>query len=96
MDTDTVIYSQEYRHKGREFLVWSYLCANEEGSTMLFAYQCDGVTIEGLPDRDNAVRQARQHIDKLPAEPVEETPVVDAPSESQERQGQQQTELAFA
>jgi hypothetical protein len=94
MTTTNVIYSQTYQYQGRQFLVWSYLDANEEGSVMLFAFQCDGVTVEGLPDRDNAVGQARQHVDKLLAEPVEEAPVVDAPQASQGQQ--QQAELAFA
>jgi hypothetical protein len=92
MNTGTVIYSQTYGHKGHEFLVWSYLEANEGGSAMFFAHQCDGVTVEGLPDREEAVRQARRHIDHLPSEPVEESPVAEAPQASQ---GPQQSELAL-
>jgi hypothetical protein len=94
MNTGTVIYSQTYTHQGREFLVWSYLAANEEGSVMLFAHQCYGATVEGLPDRGTAVRQARKHLDALPAEPAEEAPVAEA---LQALQGQQQqAELALA
>src|SRR5436190_838407 len=82
MNTETVIYSQAYTHKGHEYLVWSYIYATKQGSTMLFAYRAEGATVEGLPARDNAVRQARHHIDSLPPDPVEETLAVDAPQAS--------------
>ena len=86
MNTGTVIYSQTYSHRGHEFLVWSYLATNEGGSVMLFACQFDGVTVEGLPDRSEAVRQARRHLDALPSEPAEEGP---------QAIREQQSELAF-
>jgi hypothetical protein len=94
MTTTNVIYSQTYQYQGRQFLVWSYLDANEEGSVMLFAFQCDGVTVEGFFNRDNAVAQARKHIDNLSAEHAEpESEPVDT---GQQRGQCQQAELELA
>jgi hypothetical protein len=88
MNTEIVIYSQTYTRKGHEFLVWSYL----EGGGMMFALQCEGLSLKGLDSREEAVRQARKHLDHLPAEPAEHSTLADAPQASQE---QQQSELAL-
>jgi hypothetical protein len=86
--TETVIFSWTYRHKGREFAVWSYLDGkNAESSSMLFAFSLEGETVVGLPDREQAIRKARQRGDELPAKAVEEMPAAGPP---------QQAELALA
>lgn len=90
-----IIYRQTQTHKGYEFAVWSYLDdPNPEKSTMRFAFQVEGVTVDGLPDRAGAVRKARERIGKLPAKPVEAMPAMDA---LQTMQGQppQQAEVAL-
>jgi hypothetical protein len=59
-----IIYGQTQTHKGHEFAVWSYLDdPNPEKSTMRFAFQVEGVTVDGLPDRAEAIRKARERID---------------------------------
>ena len=90
-----IIYRQTQTHKGHEFAVWSYLDdPNPEKSTMRFAFQLEGVTVDGLPDRAEAVRKARERIDKLPAKPGEATPGRDAPQTIQGHPPQQ-AELAL-
>ena len=91
MSAETIIiYSQEYRHKGHAFSVWSYLSGPDpERSTILYAYRIEGVTVAGFPYRAEAVRKARQRIDELPAKEVEETPTADPPQASQGKQSPQ-------
>jgi hypothetical protein len=68
MSTVITIYRQTYRHRDREFTVWSFLSSSDpESSSLLFAFQSEGETVEGLADRAEAIRQARQRIDKRPA-----------------------------
>jgi len=89
VNAERVIYSQVYKHKGRQFTAWSYLDGKDaESSGMLFAFSLEGETVEGLPDRAEAIREARQRIDRLPAKPVEETPAPDPPQASQGQQPQ--------
>jgi hypothetical protein len=90
MNTETVIYSQTYSHKGHEYVVWSYT----KGGGMSFACQGEGLSLKGLDSREEAVRQARKHLDHLPAEPAEHSTLAEAPQASQEQQ--QQSELALA
>jgi hypothetical protein len=95
MSTVITIYRQTYRHRDREFTVWSFLSSfDPESSSLLFAFQSEGETVEGLADRAEAIRKARERIDELPANPVEETPSANPP---QARQGHppQQAELAL-
>jgi hypothetical protein len=74
------IYSQTYTHKGRAFSVWSYLDdPDPKRSTLRFAFQAEGEAVEGLADRAEAIRQARQRIDRRPAEPGEATPGREVP-----------------
>jgi hypothetical protein len=54
---------------------------------MLFAFSLEGETVVGLPDREEAIRKARQRGDELPAKAVEEMPAAGPP---------QQAELALA
>lgn len=69
------IYRQTYTHKGRAFSVWSYLDdPDPKRSTLLFAFQAESETVEGLADRADAVRKARERIDQRPPEPGEATP----------------------
>ena len=91
-DPETIIiYRQAHTYKGREFAVWSYLDdPDPQKSTMLYAFQVEGVTVAGIQDRPEAIRQARQRIDGLPAKPVEATPAADAPQANQGPQQRQQ------
>ena len=74
MSLALTIYRQTYIHKGRAFQVWSYLDdPDPERSTLLFAFQAEGETVEGLADRADAIRKARERIDRRPAEPGEAT-----------------------
>jgi hypothetical protein len=94
MNAERVIYRQEYAHKGHAFSVLSYLDdPDPKRSTMRFAFRVEGVTVEGLPDRAEAIRQARRRIDELSAKPVEATPAADPPQASQD-QNPQQPEVA--
>ena len=80
MNTETVIYSQAYRYRDRSFEVWSYLDdPDPASSSLLFALRVEGETVEGLADRADAIRQARERIDRRPAEPGEATPGMDVP-----------------
>jgi len=90
MSAETIIiYSQEYRHKGHAFSVWSYLSGlDPERSTILYAYRVEGVTVKGFPYRAEAVLKARQRIEELPAKQPEKTPAADPPQASQEQQQQ--------
>jgi hypothetical protein len=73
MSTAITIYSREYTHQGHAFSVWSYLDdPDPKRSTLLFAYRAAGVTRVGLPDRKDALRQARRHLDALPDPPDSE------------------------
>jgi hypothetical protein len=91
MSSAITIYSREYAYKGHAFQVWSYLDNPDPNrSTLRFAFQAEGETVESLPDRAEAVRQARQRIDELPAKPVEETPAADPPQAIQAQQAKQQ------
>jgi hypothetical protein len=84
MNTAITIYSQGYTHQGRAFSVWSYLDdPDPERSTLLFAYRADGVTHVGLPDRKEALTQARRRLDALPDQPDEKTAVDEAPMAGQ-------------
>ena len=75
-----IIYSQVYKYKGGEFQVWSYLSSSDpQSSSLLFAFQSGGETVEGLPNREDAIRQARERIVELSPEPVETTPAADQP-----------------
>jgi hypothetical protein len=75
MSPAITIYSQTYTHKGRAFQVWSYLDdPDPKGSTMHFALRVEGETVEGLADRAEAIRKARERIDKRPAAPVQASP----------------------
>ena len=78
------ICSQTYTHKGYAFQVWSYLDDPEpQKSTMRFAFRVEGETVQGLSDRKEAVRKARQRIDELPAKSVEEMPAAGPPQANQ-------------
>jgi hypothetical protein len=80
MSPAITIYRQTYTHKGHAFQVWSYLDdPDPKRSTLLFAFQAEGETVEGLADRADAIRKARERIDRRPAEPSEATPGRDAP-----------------
>jgi hypothetical protein len=85
MSPAITIYRQTYTHKGRAFQVWSYLDdPDPKRSTLLFAFQAEGETVEGLADRADAIGKARERIDRRPAEPGEATPGRDG---AQTRQG---------
>jgi hypothetical protein len=89
------LYRQTYTHKGRAFQVWSYLDEPDpKGSTLHFALRVEGVTVQGLSDREEAIRKARQRIDELPAKAVEEAPATDPPQASH-RHPPPQAELAL-
>jgi hypothetical protein len=95
MSPAITIYRQTYNHKGRAFQVWSYLDGPDpKRSTLRFAFQAEGETVEGLADRAEAIRKARERIDRRPAEPGEPTPGREVP---QTRQGHPppQAELAL-
>lgn len=93
--TEIVIFSWAYRYWQREFSVWSYLSSSDpNSSTMRFAFQVEGETVTGLPGRADAVRQARERIDRRPAEPGQATPGRDAPQTTQGHPPQQE-ELAL-
>ena len=78
MSPAITIYSQTYTHKGHAFQVWSYLDdPDPKRSTLRFAFRVEGVTVQGLSDREGAIRKACQRIDELPAKPTEETPAAD-------------------
>jgi hypothetical protein len=95
MSPAITIYRQTYTHKGHAFSVWSYLDdPDPKRSTLHFAFQAEGETVEGLPDRADAVRKARQRIDSRPAEPGEATPGIDPPQAIQGHPPQQ-AELAL-
>jgi hypothetical protein len=95
MSPAITIYSQEYNHKGHAFSVWSYLDdPDPERSTMGFAYRAAGVTRAGLPDRQDALRQARRHLDALAAPPDEQTAVAEAPMAGQAQQQHQQQAIS--
>jgi hypothetical protein len=95
VNTETVIYHQTYTHKGYAFCVWSYLDdPDPKRSTLHFALRVEGETVEGLADRADAIRKARERIGKLPAEPGEATPGIDAPQRIQGHPPQQ-AELAL-
>jgi hypothetical protein len=80
MSPALTIYRQGYTHKGRAFCVWSYLDdPDPKRSTLRFAFQAEGETVEGLADRADAVRKARERIDRRPAEPGEATPGMEVP-----------------
>jgi len=98
MSPAITIYRQGYTHKGRAFCVWSYLDdPDPKRSTLRFAFQAEGETVEGLADRADAIRQARERIDQRPAEPaepVQATPAADAAPASPDEKPQQ-AELAL-
>ena len=84
MSPAIIIYSQTYTHKGRAFSVWSYLDdPDPKRSTLRFAFQAEGETVEGLADRADAVRKARERIDQRPPEPGEATPAAAPPQQSE-------------
>ena len=84
MNPETVIYRQAYRYRDRSFEVWSYLDdPDPASSSLLFAFQAEGETVEGLADRANAVRKARERIDQRPPEPGEATPAAVPPQQSE-------------
>jgi hypothetical protein len=95
MSPAITIYRQTYTYKGHAFQVWSYLDhPDPKGSTMHFALRVEGEMVEGLADRAEAIRQARERIDRRPAEPGEATPGREAPQTSQGHPPQQ-AELAL-
>jgi hypothetical protein len=95
MSPALTIYRQGYTHKGRAFCVWSYLDdPDPKRSTLLFAFQAEGETVKGLADRAEAIRKARERIDKRPAEPGEVTPGMEVPQTIQGHPPQQ-AELAL-
>jgi hypothetical protein len=95
MSPAITIYRQGYAHKGHAFSVWSYLDGPDpKRSTLRFAFQAEGETIEGLANRAEAIRKARERIDKRPAEPGEATPGMDVPQTIQGHPPQQ-AELAL-
>ena len=68
-----IIYRQVYKHRRRKFTAWSYLDGkNAENSGMRFAFSLEGETFAGLPDRAEAVRKARERIDKRPLSRVKQ------------------------
>ena len=84
MSPAITIYRQTYTHKGHAFQVWSYLDGlDPKRSTMHFALRVEGETVEGLADRADAIRQARERIDRRPAEPGEATPGREVPQRMQ-------------
>jgi hypothetical protein len=84
MSTVITIYRQTYRHRDREFTVWSFLSSSDpESSSLLFAFQSEGETVEGLADRAEAIRQARARIDRRPAAPGEATPGMEVPQQAE-------------
>jgi hypothetical protein len=84
MSPAITIYRQTYSHKGRAFCVWSYLDdPDPKRSTLRFAFQVEGETVDGLTDRADALRKARERIDRRPAEPGEATPGREAPQSIQ-------------
>jgi hypothetical protein len=46
---------------------------------LLFAFQAEGETVGGFADRAEALRKARERIDRRPAEPGEATPGREVP-----------------
>jgi hypothetical protein len=95
MSPALTIYRQGYTHKGRAFCVWSYLDdPDPKRSTLRFAFQAEGETVEGLADRAEAIRQARGRIDRRPAEPGEATPGREVP-ETMQGHPPHQAELAL-
>ena len=92
MSPAITIYGQTYTHKGRAFQVWSYLDdPDPKRSTLRFAFQAGGMTRVGLPDRKDALTQARRHLDALPRQPDEKTAVDEEPMAVREQHQQQQS-----
>ena len=65
-----VIFSQDHRHRGQGYAVWSYLEGKASGeSTLRFAFRVNGDTISGLETREVALREAKARIERsLPQE----------------------------
>ena len=95
MNAETVIYRQAYRCRGRSFEVWSYLDDPDPArSSLRFAFQAEGEAVGGFSDRAEALRKARERIDRRPAEPGEATPGREVP-QTMQGQAPQQAELAL-
>ena len=60
-----VIFSQDHRHRGQGYSVWSYLEGKASGeSTLRFAFRVNGDTVSGLETRDAALREAKARIER--------------------------------
>ena len=65
-----VIFSQDHRHRGQGYSVWSYLEGKASGeSTLRFAFRVNGDTVSGLDTREAALKEAKARIEaSLPQE----------------------------
>jgi hypothetical protein len=91
MNTDHVIYSQDYAHKGHEFSVWSYV----GGGGIRFACQGEGLSLKGLGTREEAIAKARAHLSLLAAEGAEPDTEPEVPPQREQCQ-QAELELELA
>ena len=59
-----VIFSQDHRHRGQGYAVWSYLEGKASGeSTLRFAFRVNGHTVRGLETREAALKGAKARIE---------------------------------